>query len=858
MSEQNETEFDELNDEISSIFDEEVSESSDSDSLQAVEDLSLAQLIGTFFKQPRATSGAVVDVLRSEKNDASSRLLHIEPSEHSDGNTAQVWLQENQAQPGGIPRALLNLIVNAFTGSRLIGYSCAFIFVLIGNIIMAGDVTLRRSEEMQLAQGFPFLIFGFFIWLLTELVFSIPEIKIWWANRGTESNLISSESHYQTLALYKRIPIWRYVLALVAMILSGFTFTRTVNNTFVTPIFYIWLMSIACWSLVFAPLKFNIFEWASNTIDRIRAFHWKNHLAVILGLVIIIGVAGYFRFYDLADHPLEMTDDHVEKILDSGRVRDGDRNIFFANNGGREPMQMYLIALVSHLPGFGINHDTIKFVSSVESLLTIPALFWMAYALFEGEGKRRRLLIALIASALLAVSYWHVAITRQGLRIPLTPLVISLNLIYLMRGIRHNRRSDFIIAGLILGFGLYTYQALRMLPIVIVLAVFTAIVFNAKTMKERLKYVLNLSVLVAISFSVFVPLFRYSVDFPELFWRRTTGRLLGDSVIQEIQEDGSLLYRDASAQERFDAFVSNVPTIASNIRNVFLMFNWEGDVATISGVSTRPTMDIYSSALLVVGLAAWLAFALHRRDTVYWLVPLTAFLMLLPSALSIAFPGENPSHTRTSGAIPMIYLITAFPLVLLVEQILDKWQNWRGKWVSGIICVAIVGASFNANTYLYFEVYRQRYEESFHPYSDAGRYLLGYIFQGGSYGNAFLIGYEHWWSHRAIGLEGGLEEFWTGGIVPYTNGEYSTEPIIHMIYTNLDSPGTFRFEPDADLLFYYSPNDEDTHLALQELFPDGIASERLTYNPNETFMVYEVPALGTIALQEWILAHPPQ
>src|SRR5690606_31696584 len=183
-------------------------------------------------------------------------------------------------------------------------------------------------------------------------------------------------------------------------------------------------------------------------------------------LVIILGFASYFRFNRLADHPLEMTDDHVEKILDAGRVRDGARNIFFANNGGREPMQMYLIALASYLPNLGINHDTIKFVSSLESLLTIPALFWMGYALLEGETKRRRLLLGLILAGLVAVSYWHVAITRQGLRIPLTPLVVALHLIYLMRGVRHNRRGDFIIAGLILGFGLYTYQAVRMLPIV--------------------------------------------------------------------------------------------------------------------------------------------------------------------------------------------------------------------------------------------------------------------------------------------------------------------------------------------------------------------------------------------------------
>src|SRR5690606_23605263 len=103
-----------------------------------------------------------------------------------------------------------------------------------------------------------------------------------------------------------------------------------------------------------------------------------------------------------------------------------------------------------------------------------------------------------------------------------------------------------------------------------------------------------------------------------------------------------------------------------------------------SGVSTRPTMDVLSATLLIIGLSAWIAFAIRRQDSVYWLIPFITFLMLLPSALSIAFPGENPSHTRTSGAIPTIYLMAAFPLALITEQLLDQFKNWGGKLLSGV------------------------------------------------------------------------------------------------------------------------------------------------------------------------------
>lgn len=830
-----------------------------SEATKAVADFTLAELLRAFFRQPRATSEAFRDVIRSDDIDESAHLLQVDTASNTETGI-RGWVASAQGQRGGLGRVVAENVLGAVTGTRLVGYTVAFMFVLFGNIILSGGEAARRSEDVQLAQGFPFIVIGFLIWSVTEFYFALPELKTWWINRRSpkqaQTGNIEDENYQTSIPFYLEIPLSRWFLALAATILSGITWLGTANNTFSTLTFYIWLFSILCWSLTFAPYDFNVLIWARKTKQKLSNIQWRKYSLVMVALAVILGMGFYFRFHQLDEHPREMTDDHVEKILDSGRVRDGDRNIFFANNGGREPLQMYLIALVSHLPGLGINHDTIKFVSAIESFLTIPALFWMGYALLEGESKRRRLLVALILAALAAASYWHVAITRQGLRIPLTPLVVSLNLIYLARAIRHNRRGDFIITGLILGFGLYMYQAVRMLPVVIVVAVAVAIVFNAKTMRQRLRYVVNLTVLVAISFTVFLPMFRYSVDFPELFWRRTTGRLLGDDVIQEVRDDGTIIYRDATAQERFDAFVGNIPTIASNVRNVLLMFNWEGDVATISGVSTEPAMDTLSAALLVVGLAAWVAFAIRRRDTIYWLIPLITFIMLMPSALSIAFPGENPSHTRTSGAIPTIYLLSAFPLALFVEQVLDNFKRWRGQVTAAVVCVAIIGGSFQANTYLYFEVYPERYEASFNPYSDAGRYLYGYILTGGSYGNAYLIGYEHWWSHRAVGLEGGLEEFWENGIFPYENGEYSVNPIIRAIYVSMDATGLSQFRANSDLLFFLSPDDEDSFVALQTLFPTGTLSERPTYKPNETFMVYEVPTLGSDGLQAWIIDHP--
>ncbi|PJF20508.1 MAG: hypothetical protein CUN56_15815, partial [Phototrophicales bacterium] len=170
------------------------------------------------------------------------------------------------------------------------------------------------------------------------------------------------------------------------------------------------------------------------------------------------------------------------------------------------PIQMYLMALFSNLPGLGFNHFTLKLLAAIQSLITLPILFWLGVEVMGEKNRRFGVLVGLLLMALVAVSYWHVAISRQALRIVMTPIFTALLMIFLARAMRHNRRSDYIKAALVLGFGLYAYQAIRMLPVVIVAGIFIAILVQNISWRERLRYGVNLAVLVFISFMVFLPM----------------------------------------------------------------------------------------------------------------------------------------------------------------------------------------------------------------------------------------------------------------------------------------------------------------------------------------------------------------
>jgi hypothetical protein len=648
-------------------------------------------------------------------------------------------------------------------------------------------------------------------------------------------------------------------------LLAAVTYVGTANNRVSDPVFYAWVASAILWAFALAPASWHPRAWLAQWRTRVtNQFQRRPSVWVVAAVIGIFALGVWMRIDRLYGDPMqgtrippEMTSDHVEKILDAQRVLEGpasdecfalpacNRDIFFANNGGREPFQMYALAFIANLTGRDVDYNLLKTLAVIESLLTLPIIGWLAWEILATEKRGLRLTFALVATGLVAVSFWHLNITRLSLRIVLTPAVTSLLLIYLSRGMRGNNRADFIKAGICLGVGLYMYQAVRMLPVVIVIGVAMAAYFGTVYWRERGRYALNLAALVLISFVIFIPMFHYSVENPDMFLRRTAGRLFGDDIISTKLADGTIVERHATLEEQLTAFRQNIPVLLSNMRNAVLMFQWKGDVAWINNAPNSPALDPFVGALLVLGAAAWFSLAIRRGDVVYAFIPIVILIMLLPSALSIAYPIENPSFTRTSGALPAVFLLAAYPLALFIEEInqfiAEVWTRRLIRLGAALILVA----SYSYAMTLYTTTFVESYKSSSLPYSQAGRILNGFAVSDGSYGNAFMIAYMYWWDHRALGLEAGLTD-WPNGII-------TRDAVPNFLR---DSAGrqdpAYRLDPDKDLLFFYAVADLETSAQLKTWFPQGHERQIVTYQIGDDFMLYRVPALGQEGFAEFV------
>ena len=859
-----------------------------SDDRRRFEDLTLAQLIHQFAKAPAKTWRLLNGILDAPpEQPTAARPTTIYAPDQETPAAAAKWPKRLLAASFTVPNAMLTLYLTAV--------ACA----LYGNSLLRGSGEAVPSRSGSLADGAPFLWLAFFIWLLAELVGHWAQLRAWWQSLDrlsklrwiarllpiligltalkllTDSMTAPAESALELVSAAigrlalggivwlliefmhwwrrRRAPessaltAWtqppspptrprrqrirrRIALFILAAIASALVWINTTDNHIAPPIIILWLASAILWALVFAPLEWNFFEWATAKIDAARRIRWRRHSWAILAFALIMLLGIGFRLAELEAHPAQMVSDHVEKILDSQRVAEGDTRIFFSNNGGREPIQFYLMSLLASLPGLGFNHFTLKLLTVIEGLVTLPILVMVGVELMGGRRRKLGILVGLLLAGLVAVSYWHTALSRLGLRIVLTPLFTSLLLIYLARAMRRNQRADYVKAGLALGFSLYAYQAARMLPIAVVAGVAIAMIIRQIPWRQRLMRLVNLTALAFVAFMIFLPLFHYSLEEPEHFWERTSGRILGDGIPDE---------------ERLDVFNANIPILMSNIRNALLMFHWKGDVIWVHGLPLEPAMDMYTSAFLILGLAAWAARMLKSRDPVLWFAPVMIFIMLLPSALAIGFPSENPSHTRTSGALPLVYLIAALPIAIIARHLMRTFPRRRGAALAVIFCAGALLLANQRNTHLYFDRYPDTYARYSYPYSEVGTVLRGFADSDGAYGNAFVIAYHWWWDHRAIGIEAGLP-FWPSSISSLSD----LPQFLDMARHRTDQ---FKLNPNRDLLFFYSPSDEEAPLRLRQWFPNGYA--RQMPSSHFSYPLYRVPFLGEAGLEAFLDSH---
>ncbi|MGB8644530.1 MAG: glycosyltransferase family 39 protein [Anaerolineae bacterium] len=579
----------------------------------------------------------------------------------------------------------------------------------------------------------------------------------------------------------------RSALLPVPLALAAFTFLTSTNNTFTLLNVSLWVLSIVSFVVLFA--------------ERPTRPHVKNIYLILGGLILLLLLGGFFYYYHLDQVPGEMTSDHAEKLQDIYDVLNGKRPIFFTRNTGREPLEFYLVSSFIALIHHRLDYMSLKWVTATIGLLVVPVTFFIGHVLFDDW-------VGWLAGAFVAINLWGVGIARMGLRFPFTPFFTALTFLFFFRALKYQRRNDYLLAGLFLGAGLYGYHAFKIAPLVVagcfVLWLLLeghigAALRRRANWREIGRVGSNFMLLVLFSVIVFMPLFRYMVDHPESFWQR---------VLTRVSDEERPLPGNP------------VAIFADNLKNDLLMFNVEGDHSWPNTLSDVPVLDEVSGGLFVLGVGYGLYRWLRYREKVYAYVLAVLVGLLLPSALAIAFPIENPSVVRAGGAIPFVLLIVALPLSRLVRAL----RNIPGRlgWaLAGVAILALLAVSVQLNYTRYFVKFDEQYRSNSWNSSEMAATMLDFVQHGGKIDHAWVVAFPYWVDTRNVAINIG-------------NIEWD-----NVLWHVKEMPDPSH-DP-APRLYILSVQDQENLQALESIFPQGVMSVYPSRTSGKEYIGFYVP-----------------
>jgi hypothetical protein len=659
----------------------------------------------------------------------------------------------------------------------------AFAVTLTGSWLLSG----RLDSTLWPALG---LLFGgavmLALWARQEKLYA------WWSPQRTEAGA-------DALALPAGTRI-RWRLAGVAALLSAVTFFTVPDNEFTLIGATAWLISLVTWLAAFwdGPAPWQTLlnrDWGGE-------FRWSLSSPLFL-LLVIIGLAATVRLARLDSVPIEMTSDHVEKLLDVERILEGRRPIFLPNNGGREVFGFYLYALADSVFGFAApTHLLLKTVNAVLGLLTLPLIFLAAREISDDDA------LALLAALAVGLAWWPNSISRNGLRFPLAPLFAALALWLFVRALKRRERNSALLAGLTLGLGLYGYTAIRIAPIMMALAfgLYALQSWRWATAAQAARW-LALSGVVFVAAAM--PLVRYAYDDPDAFLFRSLTRITGDP-----------------GEERPPTWT----VLLENEWNSLRMFHWTSDNAWLVSPPGQPALDWVMGGLFVGGLGVLVYRVVSQRRWLEAFLILCIPVALLPSTLALAFPIENPSIFRSGSALPLVFIVVALGLRLLLETGRRLLPGRGGAWLGlGLVGVA-VAATYQVNWRILFIDYAEHYSRSARNASDVGQVIRGFAASIGSYNTAWVRPYPHWVDTRSVGMyAGNFQRDYAIGFEELADTQAVAGPKLFIF--NLQDT---EVRPDGE---------PATLPELRRLYPNGQLSTFTSQRPdNKDFLIYSVPA----------------
>jgi len=414
-------------------------------------------------------------------------------------------------------------------------------------------------------------------------------------------------------------------------------------------------------------------------------------------LISILLIAFVLRFYKLEEIPPSLNWDEVSigynaySILKTGKDEWGKLfPVHFKAYGEYKlPAQVYFS--IPAISIFGLNEFGVRITPVVYGTLTILIIFFLGRTLFQSS------LVGLTAAFLLAISPWHIQLTRGSFESSFATFWVTLAIWFLIKGFE--QKKYLLISMIPFALSIFTYNSAR---------IFTPLFLLINSFLYR-KYLIKVKKMTIFSFIFFIVLLIPITPYLLSGDRSSRYKLVS------ITDDPGLILR-INENRGFSKLIQPLPKLIHN-KITYVAFyvtsnylaHFTPQFLFISGaphkqhnVQNMGELYFFQAPFLIIGIIGLFMKKNKFKELLFSWV----FLAFIPVSVT---NDSIPNALRTLIAVPFYQLVCAFGFLITYEWIKKFAKSVRIATFFILIVIIISSLIYYLNQY--YNVYPVNYSK---------------------------------------------------------------------------------------------------------------------------------------------------
>jgi 4-amino-4-deoxy-L-arabinose transferase-like glycosyltransferase len=453
----------------------------------------------------------------------------------------------------------------------------------------------------------------------------------------------------------------------------------------------------------------------------------KNHLFVVAILLVIVFLAGILRFWGITKNPPALTWDEVAWGYNAYTLGVDGRDEFgrllplnYLESFGDFKPPFYAYLTVIPVKIFGLNEFAVRFPNALMGVLTVLITYFLVKEIFLKPDSAREY-IALFTAFLLAISPWHINLSRAAFEANVATFFIVSGVWLFLVAVRKNKWC-LLLSALSFILSVYTFNTARIVAplLIIILAI-----GNVKELVKNKKLVFTA---IIFGFILLLPILSFLFTAQARLRFEEVNIFSDISIVQrvnrQITQDNNVWWSKLIHNRRLAYTVEYLKHYFDNLSVQFLFISGDGNPK----FSTQDVGQMYLWELpfFIFGLF----YLFFKREGKWWIIPCWLIIALIPAATA----RETPHALRIEAALPTFQVFTAVGLINILNVVFSiKYPHsvpiligtTRGKKVLSISLKYILMICFLGIVVFNFIYYIHGYYY-YYPREFSGEWQYGY------------------------------------------------------------------------------------------------------------------------------------